>query len=94
MKHYVIVKWNEKVQDKNEYYKKACEAFAGVTKIPGVTGLDVCQNCNDRSGRFDIMVEIECTEEGLENYDVSKLHQDWKANYTKYIKSKTIFDRE
>ena len=94
MKHYVIVKWNETVTDKNEYYKKACDAFAKVVEIDGVLGLNVYKNCNDKPNRFDVMIEIECTNEGLENYDVSQLHQDWKANFTQYMETKTIFDHD
>lgn len=94
MKHYIIVKWNEKVTDKADYYLKACEAFRAVTDIDGVTNLNVFKSNSDKSNRFDVMIEIECSKEGLANYDVSDLHKSWKENYTSYIEKKAIFDRD
>lgn len=94
MKHYIIVKWNEKVLDKDEYYSKACEAFGKVTDIDGVSGLNVYKSNSGRANRYDVMVEMSCTEEGLGNYDVSDLHKDWKANYEPFIERKAIFDRD
>ncbi|MDO5331068.1 MAG: Dabb family protein [Bacillota bacterium] len=92
MKHCIIVKWNDKVKDKGEYYKKAVDAFRGVTAIEGVNGYEVYKSNSTRSNRFDIMIEIDCSKEGLENYDVCQLHQDWKKNFTEFFESKTIFD--
>lgn len=94
MKHYIIVKWNEKVTDKSLYYKRACDAFNYVTKIAGVTALKIYQSNSDRANRADLMIEIECTKEGLANYDVSDLHKEWKKNFSEYIGEKTIFDHE
>lgn len=94
MKHYIVVKWNEKVSDKNEYYLKACEAFRAVTDIEGVSNLNVYRSNSDKSNRFDVMIEIECTPEGLANYDVSTLHSSWKENYSSFIEKKAIFDRD
>lgn len=65
MKHYIIVKWNEKVTDKSLYYKRACDAFDDVTKIAGVTALKIYQSNSDRANRADLMIEIECTKDGL-----------------------------
>lgn len=92
MKHCIIVKWNEKVTDKDEFYKKAVEAFSGVENIEGVFGYRVYKSNSNRANRFDIMIEIDCIEEGLKNYDGCKLHTDWKNNFTEYFQSKTIFD--
>jgi len=94
MKHFIIIKWNEKVADKAAYYEKACEAFRDVTKIEGVTGLQVYKSNSERANRYDVMIEIECTEEGLKNYDVSELHKAWKENYSEYFGGKAIFDHD
>ncbi|MDO4500430.1 MAG: Dabb family protein [Erysipelotrichaceae bacterium] len=94
MKHYIIVKWNDEVTDKELFYNKAYEAFKNVTDIDEVTGLNVYKNNSDRSNRYDVMIEIECSKQGLLNYDVSTLHKEWKDNYSKYIASKAIFDHD
>lgn len=92
MKHCIIVKWNDKVKDKDEYYKKAALAFKDVVKIDGVNGYEVYKSNSSRSNRYDIMIEIDCTEEGLNTYDGCQLHLDWKKNFTEYFEAKTIFD--
>ncbi len=94
MKHYIIVKWNELVLNKEEFYEYAYEAFKDVTKIEGVNGLNVFKSNSDRGNRYDVMIEIDCTLDGLSNYDKSELHKRWKDNYSKYILSKAIFDRD
>lgn len=94
MKHCIIVKWNEQVADKNLYFEKACDAFKDVIKIEGVSGLKVYQSNSDRANRADVMIEIECSKEGLENYDASDLHKAWKENFGDLIASKSIFDYE
>lgn len=92
MKHCIIVKWNNKVKDKDEYYKKVVDAFSKITDIEGINGFEVYKSCSKRENRYDVMIEIDCTQEGLNNYDLSKLHIDWKNNFTEYFEAKTIFD--
>lgn len=94
MKHYIIVKWNDKVQDKGDFYNKAFEAFRKVTDIDGVDGLQVFRSNSERSNRYDVMIQISCSEEGLRNYDVSDLHKAWKDNYSQFIEKKAIFDHD
>lgn len=94
MKHCIIVKWNEKVTDKDLFYNRTCEAFSGVLELDGVSGLKVYRTCSGRANRADLMVEIECTEAGLLVYDASDLHRAWKEDFGEYIASKMIFDYE
>ena len=94
MKHYIIVKWNELVIDKNEMLKNVHKAFNDVVKIEGIYNFEVYQNVTNKDNRYDVMIKIECSNDGLSNYDKSKLHQNWKDNYSKYILKKAIFDSE
>lgn len=94
MLHHIIVKWNEKVADKEEYALKAEEAFAGSTKIPGVSAVEVIRSNSERANRYDLMIRMTMTPEGLANYDVSDMHKAWKENYGPFIGSKAIFDCE
>ena len=94
MKHYIIVKWNDTIPSKEEMYLKVQEAFKDVVKIDGVEKFEIYKSNSDKENRYDVMIEITCSKEGLQNYDVSKLHQDWKDNYSRYIKTKAIFDHD
>ena len=92
MEHYIIVKWNEDITDKDEMYQKAKDAFKDVVNIDGVEKLDVYKSNTEKENRYDVMIKITCSKDGLAKYDASKLHQDWKNNFNQYIKLKTIFD--
>ena len=94
MKHYIIVKWNELVTDKAAMAERAEGAFAGVTALPGVTDCRVIRSCSSRPNRFDLVIAMEMTEEGLACYDASELHKRWKADFTQYFASKAVFDCE
>lgn len=94
MKHLITVKWNEKVSDKEQFYLNACKAFEKVTEIDGVSGLNVFKSNSERPNRYDVMIEIECSQAGLENYDGSALHKSWKETYGQFIEKKAIFDHD
>ena len=92
MKHYIVVKWNELVTDKNDMLEMVKDTFKDVVNISGVDNVEVFENNSDKANRFDVMIKIECSKDGLENYDVSDLHQNWKIKADKYLKEKAIFD--
>lgn len=92
MKHYIIVKWNELVQDKKAMLEMVKDTFKDVVYIDGVNNVEVFENNSDRANRFDVMIKIECSKEGLEKYDVSDLHKNWKIKADKYLLNKAIFD--
>lgn len=94
MKHFIIVKWNEKVTDKNAFAKRADEIYAMSPQIPGVNGYTVKKSNSDRANRFDLMIEMDLTPEGLENYDRSEMHRLWKEEMGEFFGSKAIFDCE
>lgn len=94
MKHCIIIKWNQLVENKEEMLTKVHEAFGDVITFEGCESLNIYPNCNDRKNRYDLMVVITCNEKGLEIYDKSELHCNWKSNFSKYIESKAVFDYE
>ena len=91
MKHYIIVKFISdfdyvKELDKiNNLFNKALE-------IDGVNKIDIYKSNSSLSNRYDLMIKMELTKEGLINFDNSSIHSKWKSDYGKYIESKTIFD--
>ena len=91
MKHYIIVKFKRNYDYKLEK-DNIEELFEKAKEINGVE--DVLIHCSNstRENRFDLMIEMLLTFEGLQNFDNSVIHYNWKNNYGKYIESKTIFD--
>lgn len=94
MKHYIIVKWNDQLPDKDAVVEDVRRIFAPALEIEGCTGLHVYPSCSNRSNRHDLMIEMILTPEALTVYDKSDFHHYWKDNYSKYIEHKTIFDCE
>lgn len=92
MKHYIIVKFREDAPPKEELAARAGQLFESTTQIPGMLGVKLYQNCTPRDNRYDLMIVVEMEEGALDNFDRSKLHHDWKEQFTPYIAQKTIFD--
>lgn len=91
MKHYIIVKF------KNDYnYIKELDMindlFEEALKIDGINRVEMFKSNSDLSNRYDLMIKMELTSEGLINFDNSSIHSKWKNEYGKYIENKTIFD--
>ncbi len=95
MKHYIIVKYTPEVTKelKQQLLEPIRELFSHLYEIEGITSVEVCPNCVDRSNRYDLMIEIEMEKDALPIYDESQWHHMWKQQYSKYIEKKTIFDR-
>ena len=94
MKHHIIVKFNEKAPSLDDMLPEIDKIFAGVLKVPGVTGYNLIKNCIDRANRYNLMIVIEMEKSALEAYDQCAAHHQWKDTYSKYIESKAIFDSE
>lgn len=92
MLHHILVKWNEEADSREVMLKKAAEAFAGATGIPGVSACELVPSCSDRANRYDLMIRMEMTPEGLEAYDASPMHKAWKDNFSRFMAAKAIFD--
>ncbi len=92
MKHYIIVKWNDKVTDKAAFAKRAEEIYSASLSIPGVEGYRIILSNSERKNRFDLMIEMTLSVEGLENYDKSDMHKLWKTEMGEFFEAKAIFD--
>lgn len=94
MLHHILVKWNEEADSREIMLAKAAEAFSAATDIPGVSVCELIPSCSDRANRYDLMIRMEMTPEGLEAYDASAMHKAWKENFSRFIAAKAIFDCE
>lgn len=94
MKHYIIVKYKEDVQNKAELLERIRRLYADVARIPGVLGAQVYPNCTARDNRYDLMIVVDMEKEALKNWDDSETHHTWKKDFGPYLAAKAIFDRE
>ena len=94
MRHHIIVKFNDQVQDKAALLKEVTELFAESVQLPGVTGYTVHPNVIDRDNRYDMMIVIHMDKETLPIYDACPMHKRWKSEYGHLIEKKAIFDCE
>lgn len=91
MKHYIIVKFKENYNYKLEV-NNIKDLFKKTKNIDGVEDVKIHCSNSIKSNRFDLMIEMILTYDGLVNFDKSNIHYDWKKIYGEYIESKTIFD--
>lgn len=94
MKHYIIVKYNDSVKDKDALRVEITKLFEGVLHIEGVHGLTVHPSATDFPNRYDIMIIIYMDRDALPRFAESDIHVAWKRDYTKYMLSKAIFDSD
>lgn len=94
MKHYIIVKYNDKVSDKAALLEEIRTLFEKTTAIEGIHEVHVYPCCIDRPNRYDVMIELVMEKEALTAYDECAWHFIWKRDYAEYIEKKTIFDCE
>lgn len=93
MKHYIIVKFKEDV-NKSSLIKPIENLFNKTLNINGVENVKLILSNSKLPNRYDLMIEMELTNNGLINFDKSEVHLKWKADYGDYILSKAIFDCE
>ena len=93
MKHFIIAKFRENI-DWKSLVPEITAHFDAARQIEGISDVIIHTSCSDRANRFHIMIEIQMTPEGLENWDKSDVHKTWKAKYGDMLEGKTIFDCE
>ena len=91
MKHYIIAKFKDK-SDLDRLYPEISELFEGVTKLEGVDALEIHKSNSTRENRYSLMIILHLSQKGLEEFDASDIHRDWKALYGEKLESKAIFD--
>ncbi|MBQ3078926.1 MAG: Dabb family protein [Clostridia bacterium] len=94
MKHLILVKWNEKVQDITAFCKAADEHFKEITEVEGVQAVRTVEGIRQRDNRYHLMIEIDMEKDALKAYDASRCHHEWKGKFGPFIEKKTIFDYE
>jgi len=94
MLHHIIVKFNDdlNVEQKREIVSQARELFSGLTQLSGIHNVELHSSCIDRPNRYDLMIVISMDQGALPLYDDCEIHHRWKDNFSKFIKSKAIFD--
>ena len=91
MKHYIIVKFKDK-NDTERLLPGIKELFDAALDIPGVNSYALYRSNSTQDNRYSIMIEMDLSAEGLNNFDASLIHEKWKEIYGDRIESKAIFD--
>ncbi len=94
MKHHILVKWTDEVQDKAALAHKVEHLFQGVLAVDGVHCVSVKRNIIDRPNRYDLLICITMDVSALPAYDDCETHRRWKADYGHLVAKKAIFDCE
>lgn len=92
MRHHILVKYNEQVQDKAALIPEITALFRETLAIPGIHGVEVRPNVIDRPNRYDLMIVIDMEPSALPVYDDCEPHHRWKAEYGHLLEKKAIFD--
>lgn len=94
MKHCILVKWNNLVEDKKSMLPEIQNVFGKLLAFDGIRGIKFFENIIERTNRYDLMICIEMDKEFLPTYDESEPHHEWKAKFGKFLENKAIFDYE
>lgn len=93
MKHYIIVKFDEKTE-KEKIINPIRELFQNAIKIKEVEKVEIYESNMDLPNRYDLMIKMDLSKNALKEFDNGEIHKEWKEKFGKYITSKTIFDCE
>ena len=91
MKHYIIAKFKDR-EDTERLLPEIKALFQKAQDLKGVEGVIIHKSNSTRDNRYSIMIEMSLSPEGLENFDASEVHKEWKATYGDRLESKAIFD--
>ena len=91
MKHYIIAKFKDKT-DTEKLLPEITALFRKTLDLDGVENVTIHRSNSTRDNRYNIMIEMELTPDGLEAFDASEVHKEWKATYGDRLESKAIFD--
>ena len=93
MKHCILVKFNDTVQDKSALCAEIERFWADSTSaLPGVRSVTCLRNVIDRPNRYDLLIRLDIEQDALPAYDASAQHATWKAKYGALLAQKAIFD--
>lgn len=93
MKHYIIAKFKDR-NDLQNLYQEIADLFQKVLDLKGVEKVELHKSNSTRENRYSLMIVLTLTPEGLEEFDASDVHREWKERYGARLESKAIFDCE
>lgn len=91
MKHYIIAKFKDR-DDTERLLPEIKALFQKTLDLEGVESVIIHKSNSTRDNRYSIMIEMNLSHEGLEAFDASDVHKEWKAAYGDRLESKAIFD--
>ena len=91
MKHYIIAKFRDR-DDTDRLLPEITELFRRTLALDGVENVTIRKSNSARENRYSIMIEMNLSTEGLNNFDASEVHKKWKDTYGDRLESKAIFD--
>lgn len=91
MKHYIIAKFKDR-DDTEKLLPEIQALFRKTLDVEGVENVTIHKTNSTRDNRYSIMIEMDLSPEGLEAFDASEVHKEWKATYGDRLESKAIFD--
>ena len=91
MKHFIIAKFKDR-SDTEKYLPDIKSLFQKALDLKGVESVVIHKSNSTRDNRYSIMIEMNLSHEGLEEFDASQVHKDWKDIYGDKLESKAIFD--
>ena len=93
MKHYIIAKFKDR-EDTERLFPEINALFQKTLDLEGVESVTIHKSNSTRENRYSIMIEIDLSHDGLEVFDASEVHKEWKDTYGARLESKAIFDCE
>ena len=91
MRHFILVKFKDRT-DRERLISEAEALFRPMLDWPEVASVRLIPGNSERPNRYDWMIEMTMSPAGLERFDASDIHRDWKATYSDRFEAKTIFD--
>lgn len=91
MKHYIIAKFKDR-DDTERFFSEIKALFQKTLDLKGVESVIIHKSNSTRDNRYSIMIEMNLSYEGLEAFDASEVHKEWKDTYGDRLESKAIFD--
>jgi len=92
LKHYIIVKYNAGVCDRQQLECKIAELFEQAKQIDGIAEVSLFPAILHSEKRYDLMICLDMRPDTLDAFDHSNVHRLWKDKFSKYFSHKVIFD--
>lgn len=92
MNHYIIVKFQQDIADREHLYREIEGLFARSTELDGIHRVQIHRSSIDLPNRHDLMIHMEMEPQALPAFDSSWIHREWKERFGEFLVNKTIFD--